>query len=159
VRFPSPQLAPRQEVLGPLNTAIGQIAVRRDAERLLERAAKMVWAELDQPGQEQQRDFVGKMLLDILRQLLSLPPGEPPMLVRFKRGAALVQPHQLVRQRDAEHFDIGALGLARMLQLRLELQDGCPDIGIEKKVWLELDSGKTKLGVRRRTLELSLGSH
>jgi hypothetical protein len=38
------------------------------------------------------------------------------MLVRFKRGAALVQPHQLVRQRDAEHFDIGALGLARMLQ-------------------------------------------
>ena len=47
-----------------------------------------------------------------------------------------------------------------MLQLRLELQDGCPDIGIEKEqVWLELDFGKTKLGVRRRTLELSLGSH
>jgi hypothetical protein len=39
------------------------------------------------------------------------------MLVRFKHGAALIQPHQLVRQRDAEHFDIGALGLARMLQL------------------------------------------
>jgi hypothetical protein len=84
--------------------------VRQDAERLLERAAKMVWAELDQPGQERQRDSIGKMLLDILRQLLSLPPGEPPMLVRFKRGATLVQPHQLVRQRDAEHFDIGALG-------------------------------------------------
>jgi hypothetical protein len=62
--------------------------VRRDAERLLERAAKMVWAELDQPGQERQRDFVGKMLLDILRQLLSLPPGEPPMLVRFTSSAA-----------------------------------------------------------------------
>jgi hypothetical protein len=72
------QLALRQQVLGPLNTAVGQIAVRRDAERLLERAAKMVWAELDQPGQERQRDSVGKMLLDILRQLLSLPPGEPP---------------------------------------------------------------------------------
>ena len=95
----------------------------------------MVWAELDQPGQERQRDFVGKMLLDILRQLLSPSPGGSPMLVRFKRGAALVQPHQLVRQRDAE-----------------QLQDGCPDIGIEKEqVWLEIDFGKTKLGVRRRT--------
>jgi hypothetical protein len=99
------------------------------------------------------------MLLDILRQLLSLPPGEPPCWSPSSADAALVQPHQLVRQRDAEHFDIGALGLA-MLQLRLELQDGCPDIGIEKEqVWLELDFGKTKLGVRRRTLELSLGSH
>ena len=98
----------------------------------------MVWAELDQPGQERQRDFVGKMLLDILRQLLSLPPGELPMLVRFKRGAALVQPHQLVRQRDAEHFDIGALG-----------SDGCCSCALSLKTVAQISgSKKNKCGLR-----------
>src|SRR5215813_11459580 len=90
------------------------------------------------------------MLFDILRQLLLLPPGEPSARVRYRRWAAFVHPRELVRQRNAERFHIGASGSTWILQLRLELEGGCPNVRIEKEQsWPEVDLGKAKFGQQR----------
>src|SRR5262249_36956694 len=84
----------------------------RHAERLLKGAGKMERAELRQFGQRRQRDVLGKMLIDVLHQLLLLPVGEPTVKARYKRRDTLVHTHELVCQCDTERFDIGALVLS-----------------------------------------------
>ena len=141
------QLALCQQGFGPFDSPAGQILVRRHAERLLECTRKMVGAELRQLSQRQERDFIGKMLFDILRQLLLLPEREPSARVRRERGGILVHARELVRQGDTQRFDIGLLGSTRTRQLRLQLQRCFPDVRIkEEQTWLEFDLGESKFG-------------
>src|SRR5262249_56201743 len=98
------------------------------------------------------RDLIGKMLFDILRELVLLAAGEPSARVRRERWDILVHARELMRQRDAECFDIGLLGSTRILQLRLQLQRSFPDSKIEKEqTWLEFDFGEAKFGAEQWT--------
>src|SRR5262249_40831174 len=101
------QLALRQQGFGPFDSPAGQVLVRRHAERLLECTRKMVGAELCQLSQRQKRNLVGEVLFDILRQLLLLPVREPSARVRRERRGILVHARELMRQDDAQRFDIG----------------------------------------------------
>src|SRR5262245_15646749 len=74
-----------QQGFGTLNSPAGQISVRRHAERFLECARKMERAELDHPSQGRQRDFVGKMLFDVLRHLFLLPRGKSSAHAGYRR--------------------------------------------------------------------------
>src|SRR5262249_33826804 len=97
------------------------------------------------------------MLFDILRQLLLLPVREPSARVRRERRGILVHARELMRQGDAQRFDIGLLGSTRILQLRLQLQRSFPDIDIEKEqAWLEFDFGETKFGAEQRTQRVNV---
>src|SRR4249920_3625139 len=92
----------------------------------------MVRAELDQPRQRRQRDLLGEMLLDVLRQLVLLPAGQPAAQLVRRQRAAVVHARKLMRERDAERLDVSALRPAR-IELRLELDDGRPEIGVEEE--------------------------
>src|SRR5262245_45252762 len=59
------QVALCQQALGAFDATAGEIAMRRHAERLLERTREMVRAELHQLGQGQECDILGKMLVDV----------------------------------------------------------------------------------------------
>ena len=52
---------------------------------------------------------MGKMLFDMLRQLLLLPVREPSARVPRERGGILVHARELMRQGDTERFHIGLL--------------------------------------------------
>src|SRR6185437_15335285 len=58
--------------------------------------------------------------------------------------------HELVRQGDAERVHIDALGSAWMLELRLELQHGRPNVAVEEEQSRpEVDFGEAELGEQR----------
>jgi len=71
------QRALGQQGLGALDAPAREIPVRRHAERLLERAGEMERAQPRFSSQGCERDLVGKMRVDVLRQLLLLPGGQP----------------------------------------------------------------------------------
>src|SRR5262249_5183219 len=92
------------------------------------------------------------MLIDVLRQLLPLPAGEPTVKAQYKRRDTLVHAHELVCQCDTERLDIGALVLSWILHLRLELECSLPDIAIKKEEPRpKFGFGKAKLGLQQGT--------
>jgi len=125
--------------------------MRRHVERLLERAGKMVRAQVYQLGQGRQGDVLGEVFVDVLRQLLLLPLRKPTANARHGRQAALVHAHELASQSDAERFGIGGLPLIRTPHLRPELDSGIPEIAVEEEqARAKLDFGKAKVGLQQR---------
>src|SRR5215831_11498136 len=145
------QFACCQQALGAFDALVGEIAVRRHVERLLERAGKMVWAQVYQLGQGRQGDVLGKVFFDVLRELLLLPFRKPAANARHARQAALVHAHELASQSDAERFGIGGLPLIRTPHLRPELDSGIPEIAVKKQQpRAKLDFGEAKVGLQQR---------
>jgi hypothetical protein len=99
----------RQKRLGALDTLVRVIAVRRDAERLLEGPAEVKGAQVRELGQLGKRHRLAKVLLDIGGHDTLLPGSEPASDGSLAFCAALVNAHELVRQHSAECFEIGAI--------------------------------------------------
>src|SRR5262249_18667900 len=117
----------------------------------------MVRTQVYQLGERRQRDFFGKTLVDILGQLLLLPLGKAAANRRCGRQNALVHAHELVRECDAERFDIGILASIRMRYLRLEFGDGVPEIAVEKEQpWAKLNVAKAKIGLQQRAARVDV---
>src|SRR5258708_21255503 len=56
----------RQQRLGMLDAAAAVIAVRWNAERLLESPTEIMRAQMNEPRQRRQRNLLGQVFLDIL---------------------------------------------------------------------------------------------
>src|SRR6266436_2517591 len=124
------------------------ITVRRHAEGTLERAGEMVRAQPRQFGEGGERDVVGDMLLDIGGHPLLLPGRKAATTDRLAERSATVDANELVRQRDAERFGVLPVHRARVLDLRLELESGLPEIAIVKEqARLELDLAEPQRGI------------
>ena len=137
-----------QQRLGLLDAQAAHVAVRRQAEGLLERPHEMKGAQPHDVGQRGQRNVVREVLLDVLRNLLLLPAGEPASNVLPFGSGAVVETQQLVHHHDAERLGILALIDTRILGLRLELGGCLPQVLVEEEqTRLELPFGKTQLGV------------
>src|SRR5215469_15744063 len=90
------------------------------------------------------------MRVDVLGQFLLLPGGQPSAQLRVGDRTAVIHANELVRQGDAERVHIDALGSAWMLELRLELQRGRPNVAVEEEQsGPEVDLGKAELGEQR----------
>src|SRR5215469_8157634 len=90
------------------------------------------------------------MRVDVLGQFLLLPGGQPSAQLRVGDRTAVIHANELVRQGDAERVHIDALGSAWMLELRLELQRGRPNVAVEEEQsWTEIDVGEAELGEQR----------
>src|SRR6267378_128864 len=127
------------------------ITVRRHAEGTLERAGEMVRAQPRQFGEGGERDVVGDMLLDIGGHPLLLPGRKAATTDRLAERSATVDANELVRQRDAERFGVLPVHRARVLDLRLELESGLPEIAIVKEqARLELDLAEPQRGIGER---------
>src|SRR5262249_49936527 len=88
--------------------------------------------------------------VDISGQLLLLPGGQPSAQLRVGGRTAVIDAHELVRQGDAERVHIDALRSAWMLELRLELQRGRPNVAVEEEQsGTEIDVGEAEIGEQR----------
>src|SRR5712671_1675023 len=93
-------------MLGPFDSAIGVISVRRHAEGTLERPGEMVGTEPRQLGEGRERDVIGNTLLNIRRHPLLLPAGKAATTDRRSESSASVDANELVRQHDAERLGV-----------------------------------------------------
>src|SRR6202171_1998976 len=100
---------------------------------MLERPRKMVGTEPRQLGEGRERDLVGDMLLDIGRHPLLLPGRKAATTDRPAESTVVVDANDLVSQHDAERFGILPLHRARVIDQRLELESGLPEIAIVKE--------------------------
>src|SRR5258708_21035509 len=151
------QLTLRQELLGPLDSAIGVISVRRHPEGTLERPREMVWAEPRQISEGREQDIVGDMLLDIGGHPLLLPARKPATTNRPPTCTVTIDAYELVRQHDAERFGVLPVHRARVLDQRLELEGGLPEGAIVKKQpRLEFDLAEAQRGIGERPARIDV---
>src|SRR5262249_16316600 len=66
-----------EQHLGALDTAVGVISVRRDAERLFESPAEIPRAQVNKLGEHRERYSLGEVLLDVRADKPLLPTGKP----------------------------------------------------------------------------------
>src|SRR5258707_2638014 len=118
-------------MLGPFDAAIRVISVRRHAEGMLERPGEMVGTEPRQLGEGRERDVVGDTLLDIRRHPVLLPGRKAATTDRPAVSSLTVDANELMRQHDAEGFGVLRLHRARILDQRLQLESGLPEISPE----------------------------
>src|SRR5712691_10232479 len=109
------------------------ISVWRHSEGLLERPAKMVRAQSRQFGEGRERDVVGDMLLDIGGHPLLLPARKAAATGTPAECSVTIDTNEFMRQRDAKHFAILPGHRVRVLNQRLQLESGLPEIAIEKE--------------------------
>src|SRR5712672_2275660 len=83
------------------------ISMRRRTKRLPEGTTKMVWTEANQPRQSRERYLLGEMFFDVGGSHALLPG---------------IETNKLVRQHDAEGFEIGAATDACTFDQSLELE-------------------------------------
>src|SRR5712664_2173629 len=116
----------------------------------------MVWAQPCQLGEGRERDVVGHTLLDIGGHPLFLPGRKAATIDRLTECSAAVDANELVRQHDAER--LGVLpGRARVIDLRLELESGLPEIAIVKEqARLELDLAEPQRGIDERPARIDV---
>src|ERR1700752_4002581 len=127
------------------------ISVRRHAEGTLERAGEMIWTEPHQLGQRRERNIVGDMLLDIGGHPLLLPARKAATTDRLVELCVTVDSNELMRQHDAERFGVLPMHGVRVLDHRLELESGLPEIAIVKEqARLEIDLLKPQRGIGER---------
>src|SRR5258708_30120244 len=124
------QLTLRQELLGPLDSAIGVISVRRHPEGTLERPREMIRTEPRQVSEGREQDIVGDMLLDIGGHPLLLPARQAATTKGPPTCTVTIDAYELVRQHHAERFGGLPLNRTRALDLGLELEGGLPEIAI-----------------------------
>src|SRR5712671_5886993 len=116
------------------------ISLRRHAEGTLERPGEMEGTEPRQFGEGGERDVAGDMLLDIGGHPILLPGRKAATIDRLAACSATVDANELVRQHDAERFGVLPLPRARVLDQRIELEGGLPEVAIVKEqTRLELD--------------------
>src|ERR1700730_4437173 len=120
-------------MLGRFDSAARMISARRHSEGLLERPAEMERAQSRQFGEGREWNFVGDVLLDI---------GGHPLLLPARKAAATGGPpgcgvtidaNDFMRQRDAKHFAVLPGHRVRVLNQRLQLESGLPEIAIEEE--------------------------
>src|SRR5882757_5049713 len=117
----------------------------------------MVRAQLRQLGKGRKRDVVGDVLLDIGGHPLLLPGRKAATTDRLAERSATVYANELVRQRDAERFGVLPVHRARVLDLRLELESGLPEVAIVKEqARLELDLAEPQRGIGERSARIDI---
>src|SRR5260370_21315214 len=100
----------------------------------------MIRTEPRQVSEGREQDIVGDMLLDIGGHPLLLPAGKAAATNRLATCTVTIDAYELVRQHDAERFGVLPVHRTRVLDLRLELKSGLPEIAIvEEQTRLELD--------------------
>src|SRR5882724_2571447 len=147
-------------MLGPFDAAIRVISVRRHAEGMLERPGEMVGTELRQLGEGRERDVVGDTLLDIRRHLVLLPGRKAATTDWPADCAVTIEANELMRQHDAEGFGVLRLHRARILDQRLQLESGLPEISIVKeqaRLELDLDEPQRGIGERPARIDVEIG--
>src|ERR1700758_2960133 len=122
--------------------------MRGHAERTLERAGEMIRTEARQLGQGRKRNIVGDMLLDVGGHSLLLPRRKAATTDRLVEFRVTVDANELMRQHDAERFGVLPMHGVRVLDHRLELESGLPEIAIVKEqARLEFDLLKPQRGI------------
>src|SRR6202022_4358486 len=151
------QLTIRQQLLGPFDSAVGVISVRRHAEGALERPGEMVRAQPRQLGEGREGNIVGDILLDIGGHPLLLPARKAAKADRAAKCTLTVDANEFVRQRDAERFGVLPLHRARVLDQRLELESGLPETAIVKEqARLEFDLAEPQRGIGERPARIDV---
>src|ERR1700682_496944 len=111
----------------------------------------MVRAQPRQLGEGSERDVVGNMLLDIGGHALLLPARKAATADRPAACSATVDANEFVRQHHSERFGVLPGHRARVLDLRLDLESGLPEIAIVKEqARLELDLAEPQRGIGER---------
>src|SRR6266436_9889735 len=124
---------------------------------MLERPRKMVATEPRQFGEGRERDVVGDMLLDIGRHPLPLPGRKAATTDRSAESTVIVDANELVSQHDAERFGVLPGHRARVLDLRLELESGLPEIAIVKEQSrLEFDLLEPQCGIGEKPTRIDV---
>src|SRR6202012_1246502 len=95
-------LACSQHDLRLLDPPAGMVAVRRNAEGLLERPTEIVSAQASGPRQRRERDLFGQVLLDIAGYDPLLPTGEPAPHRRLGARNPSIQANQFMHQNEAK---------------------------------------------------------
>src|SRR5260370_25614081 len=107
---------------------------------MLERRAELSRHAPPQPGGGRGGDLCGNLLLEKGATSFLLPARKPAMTDRPLESSVTVDANELVGQRDDERLGVLPGHRARVIDLRLELESGLPEIAIVKeKARLELD--------------------
>src|ERR1700687_1299052 len=120
----------------------------------------MVRAQLRERSEGRERDVVGDMLLDIGGQPLLLPGCKAATIDRLAACSATVDVNEFVRQHDAERFGVLPEHRSRVLDLRLELKSGVPEIAIVKeqaRLELDLAEPQRRIGERPARIDVEIG--
>src|ERR1700682_2192398 len=134
------------------------ITVRRHAEGMLERPGEMIRDQPRQLGKRREGDAVGDTLLDIGRPPLLLPGRKAAMTDRRAESRITVDANEFVRQHEAERFGVLPGHRARVLDPRLELESGLPEIAIVKEqARLELALAQPPRRTGERAARLDVG--
>src|SRR5690349_11125445 len=145
--------------LGTLDAASDEVAMRRCAERVLEGAGKMEWAQPRDLGERRERHVLREVLLDEFRDPMALPSRKPAaVIIRVELAACLtsIETKKLVGKQDAQGFCIllppdSRLAAALVPELRC---DG-PQTGVaEIQARLELGLGKAQLWIEQRAARI-----
>src|SRR5262245_53749234 len=137
----------RQQSFRLFHPKPAHVAVRWQAERLLERPHEVIWAQPRDIGQRCQGRVFGEVVLDILRHSLLLPTGEPAANALYRGGAAVVEPQELVRQHNAERLRILSVPGTGTAGLCLEFLRRVPQVLVEEEeARLELGFGEMQFG-------------
>src|SRR5260370_7761164 len=120
----------------------------------------MVRAQPRQLGEGRERDVIGNTFLDIRRHSLLLPTRKAATTDRPSESSAIVDANEFVRQHDAECFGVLPVHRARVLDLRLKLENGLPETAIVKEqARLEFDLAEPQRGIDDRPPPPAVETH
>jgi hypothetical protein len=95
-----------EQNFGMLNPPHRVISVRRHTKGLLEGPREVERAQANKSCQQDEWNWVGKVLLDIRNNYSLLPGSKSTSVLRLDRGPSVVETGDLMRQHHAESFDI-----------------------------------------------------
>src|ERR1700719_4033838 len=107
-----------------LNAAAGVKAMRRHAERLLERSTKEIRTQTGELGESGKRDLIREEVFVIARDDSLLPTGKSASHWTRDMRRILTETHEFMRQHNAESFTIAPIIGLGALDQRLQL-DRC----------------------------------
>src|ERR1700757_1438364 len=117
----------------------------------------MILTQPRQLGQRRERNIVGDMLLDIGGHPLLLPARKAATTDRLLGIRVTVDSNELMRQHDAERFGVLPMHRVRVLDHRLELESGLPEVAIvEEQARLEFDILKPERGIGERPTRIDV---
>src|SRR3979411_616830 len=117
----------------------------------------MVRAQSRQLGEVRERNVVGDTFLYILRHSFLLPARKTAAADRPAACSVTVDANEFVRQHDAKRLSVLPVHRARIIDLRLELESGLPEIAIVKEqARLELDLAEPERGIGERTARIDV---
>src|ERR1700751_2922109 len=111
----------------------------------------MIWTKPRPPRDDPKRNVVGDVLLDLGDHPLLLPGRKAATTDRLVEFRITVDANELIRQHDAQRFGVLPMHRVLVLDHRLELESGLPEIAIVKEQpWLEFDLLKPQRGIGER---------